>query len=63
MDRVAIVFLLSFITAIFVSILEGNKDQEKAVDLEGINFKTKTSFNIATLGVIAILIALYATWW
>lgn len=63
MDRVAIVFVLSFITAIFISILEGNKDQAKAVELDGINFQTKTSFNIAAMGVIAILVALYATWW
>ena len=31
--------------------------------LEGVSYKTTTGFNIAGVGVILILIALYATWW
>jgi solute:Na+ symporter, SSS family len=33
------------------------------VTLEGVSYKTSTGFNIAGVGVILILIALYATWW
>lgn len=63
MDRVGVVFLLCLAVAIIVSILEGNKVQEKAVNLGDVDFKTQTSFKIASIGVICILIALYTTWW
>jgi SSS family solute:Na+ symporter len=29
----------------------------------GVRYKTSTGFNAGALGVILILIALYATWW
>jgi len=33
------------------------------VSLEGVSYRTTTAFNLAGLGVILILIALYAIWW
>ena len=33
------------------------------VMMEGVSFRTTNAFNIGGLGVVLILIALYATWW
>ena len=63
MDRIALVFVACAVLAIAVTFLSGNKVQEKAIDLKGINFKTEGVYNIACLGVVLVLIAFYATWW
>lgn len=63
MDRVGLVFILCAMLAVIISLLAGGKDQEKAVDLKGIEFNTQPSFNLAAAGVVMILIALYAAWW
>ena len=39
------------------------KKEVNVVSLEGVSYKTTTGFNIAGLGVIVILVALYAIWW
>ena len=31
--------------------------------MDGVTFKTHAVFNIGALGVVLILIALYAAWW
>lgn len=62
-DRVGIVFILCTLLAVIISYAEGGKVQAKAVDVRGIEFKTETSFNVATLGIVLILIALYTAWW
>ncbi len=62
-DRVGVVFLSCLAICIAVSFLNKNDTEDSAVDLEGIDFSTTSGFNIATTGVILILIALYATWW
>jgi hypothetical protein len=33
------------------------------VTMEGVTFRTPAVFNIGAIGVILILVALYATWW
>lgn len=63
MDRVGLVFLLCVAIAVVITLASGGKEQKNAVDLNGIDFKTTTGFNIATLGVVLILIGLYAAWW
>jgi len=62
-DRVGLVFLLCLGLAILVTLVEGTGVQKNAVDLRGIDFSSGRIFNIATLGVILILTALYVTWW
>jgi SSS family solute:Na+ symporter len=62
-DRVGLVFLLCGLLAIATVMIEGGKTQEKAVDLSDISFSTTGSFNVAAIGVVLILVALYATWW
>ncbi|WP_454714166.1 sodium/sugar symporter [Caulobacter segnis] len=63
MNRVGVVFLLSLAGAVLVSLVAPQKKEVSVVTLEGVNYKTSTGFNIAGIGVILILIALYATWW
>lgn len=62
-DRVGLVFLLCLALAVLVTVAEKSGVQDKAVDLDGIDFTSSRSFNIATIGVVLILIALYTTWW
>jgi SSS family solute:Na+ symporter len=33
------------------------------ITTEGVTYRTTTGFNIAAFVVVAILVALYATWW
>ena len=63
MNRVGLVFLATLAAAIAVSLARPAKVQVSTVSLEGVSYRTSTLFNIAGLGVILILIALYATWW
>ena len=63
MNRVGLVFLLALAAAVLVSLVAPQKKEVNVVSLEGVSYKTTTGFNIAGLGVIVILIALYATWW
>lgn len=63
MDRIAVVFAICAALAILVTLLSGAKEQEKAIDLSDISFKTTTGFNISAIGVIAILIGIYSIWW
>ncbi len=61
MDRVGLVFLLAL--AVVVSLMMPPKAERNYIDMKGLSYKTSVSFNIAAVGVCAILIALYAVWW
>jgi SSS family solute:Na+ symporter len=63
MDRVGIVFLLTLAAAVAVSLVWPQPEQRCPVSLEGVRYATPPAFNLASTGVIVILIALYATWW
>jgi len=63
MNRVGWVFVLAAAAAVVVSLVAPQKKEVNVVSLEGVSYKTTTGFNIAGLGVILILIALYAVWW
>ena len=63
MDRVAVVFLLCLTLCYLISRFEKAPATDASVRIEDINFKTSSSFNIAAVGVIIILCALYITWW
>jgi SSS family solute:Na+ symporter len=63
MNRMSIVFGISLALAVVISLtLRGRADPNR-VTMEGVTFRTPPVFNIAGVGVILILIALYATWW
>lgn len=64
MNRVGYVFVICLVAAILVSLFQP-KSRAKAttVDLTDIDYSTSTSFNIASLIVIGILVALYTVFW
>ena len=63
MDRVGLVFLICTVVAIVLSLMEKPSEKALRVDLKNIDYSTSTGFNVAALVVVAILVALYATWW
>jgi SSS family solute:Na+ symporter len=62
-DRVGIVFLLCIATGVVLSALQGREAHPDAIDYKDVDTSTTSGFNVAALGVIAMLVALYATWW
>jgi SSS family solute:Na+ symporter len=63
MNRMGLVFLISLGLAVGISLVMRGRADPNRVTMEGVTFKTPNTFNVAGLGVILILIALYATWW
>tara|TARA_B100000809_G_C14884544_1_gene440433 strand:+ start:60 stop:554 length:495 start_codon:yes stop_codon:yes gene_type:complete len=63
MDRVGLVFLLCLALCYFVSIMGKPNTTDSSVSLDDVSFATTKPFNVAAIGVILILTALYATWW
>lgn len=63
MDRVGLVFLLALVLAVGVSLIRPPKAERNFIDMQGLSYRTSATFNVAALGVCAILIALYAVWW
>lgn len=63
MDRVSVVFLACIAIAVAISLIEKGEDHDKAVNLKEMNFSTSTSYNVASLAIVLILVGLYATWW
>ena len=62
-DRVGLVFIACVLLALLVTSLGGQKEQPNAIHLDDISFRTSSSFNILSLGVVLILVALYSVWW
>lgn len=63
MDRVSIVFLMCLALCVVVSLSDSKASSSASVEVNSIDFSTDKSFNFAALGVVAILTALYSTWW
>jgi SSS family solute:Na+ symporter len=61
--RMGLVFLVSGFGCYLTSLLQGYSDQEKAIDLSGISFKTETSFNYSTAIICIILTITYFLLW
>ena len=59
--RMTIVFVLSALGCWLTSFLQGYKNQEKAINLNNINFSTSRAFNINTLIVVVVLGIIYTT--
>jgi SSS family solute:Na+ symporter len=62
-NRMGVVFLVSMALAVIVSLATKPRPGVDTIDTVGVRYKTSTGFNAGALGVILILIALYATWW
>jgi solute:Na+ symporter, SSS family len=63
MDRMGIVFLISLALAASFSLLLPARAERNSISMESVRFRTPAGFNLGGLGVILILVALYATWW
>jgi len=63
MNRMMIVFFAALALAVIVSLARPARADSNRITMQGVSFSTTTSFNIAGVIVILILIALYATWW
>jgi len=63
MNRVGVVFVVSLIASVVVSLLVPAKPDAMKIKLDNITYKTTLGFNLAAVGVIAFLIAVYTIWW
>jgi SSS family solute:Na+ symporter len=63
MDRMGLVFLASLALAVLVSLVRPAPAASNLITMEGVSYRTPASFNVGAVGVILILIALYATYW
>lgn len=62
-NRMSIVFFISLGLAVIVSLVRPAPATRNLITMEGVSFRTTTSFNVAALIIVVILVALYATWW
>mgnify|MGYP003578635211 FL=1 len=63
MNRMGLVFLISLALAVLISLAQRARPSASRITMEGVTFHTPAAFNVTGVGVILILIALYATWW
>jgi SSS family solute:Na+ symporter len=63
MDRMGLVFLLALALAVIVSMTGAMVKESNHIDTHDVSYRTTGSFNIAALGVILVLAALYTIWW
>ncbi len=61
--RMGVVFLVSGFTCYMTTLIQGYSDQEKAIDLKGINFSTSRGFNYSTVVILAVLTVIYGLLW
>ena len=62
-NRMGAVFLISLALAVIVSLATPLRAGADTIDTTNVRYKTSTGFNVGALGVVLVLIALYATWW
>ncbi|TXH77107.1 MAG: sodium transporter [Lysobacteraceae bacterium] len=63
MDRVGLVFLLALALAVAVSLMTRSRGDANRIRTDDVSYGTGMSFNAGAVGVIAILVALYAAFW
>ncbi len=63
MDRVGLVFLLALALAVVVSLMTRSRGDANRIRTDDVSYGTRMSFNAGSVGVIGILIALYAAFW
>ena len=62
-NRMGAVFLVSLALAVIVSLVTPQRPGADTIDTTGVRYRTSSGFNIGALGVVLVLVALYATWW
>ncbi len=63
MNRMGYIFLICLGLAVAASLLQKPKPENVTVDVTHVDYSTTMPFKIASGAIVAILIALYATWW
>jgi SSS family solute:Na+ symporter len=63
LDRVGIVFVLCVVLGMAISRFEGAGEQPGAIEFSEVDCSTSAGFNAASVAVVVMLLALYATWW
>jgi solute:Na+ symporter, SSS family len=63
MNRIGYTFLICLALAVGISLLQKPRPRTSTIDVAQVDYSTTAGFNLAALAVIAILCALYATWW
>ena len=63
MDRVGLVFLLALALAVIVSLTMRASADPNRIRTDDVSYATSGTFNAGAVGVIAILFALYASFW
>lgn len=62
-DRMGIVFLAALAIAVVLSLVMPAAAGKDRVSTDGISYQTTSGFNVASIAVIAILVAFYTAWW
>jgi solute:Na+ symporter, SSS family len=62
-NRMGVVFLVSALLCVIVSLATPQRSGSDTIDTSNVRYKTSAGFNIGALGVLLVLVALYATWW
>ncbi|MGB8602748.1 MAG: hypothetical protein WCD42_11200, partial [Rhizomicrobium sp.] len=63
MNRMGYIFLICLGLAIGASLLQKPKPASITVDVANVDYSTDRAFKIAAGAIVAIVIALYITWW
>ncbi len=63
LDRMAIVFFAALALTVVISLLRPAPNRAEGSILTGVDFSTSRGFGIASGVIIALLVALYWTWW
>jgi len=63
MDRIGLVFLLALVLGLVVSLATPSAAGRDFIRTDDVSYATPATFNIASLAVVAVLVALYATFW
>ncbi|MDQ3206844.1 MAG: sodium/sugar symporter [Pseudomonadota bacterium] len=63
MDRVGLVFLLALGLGVGVSMLRPPSGAKDIIRVDDVGYATSRGFNVASAGVVAILVAVYALFW
>jgi len=61
--RIWIVFMACVVIGVGVSLITAKPAEHRPVELGGIRFATEPVFNLASLAIIAVLIAIYGVFW
>jgi SSS family solute:Na+ symporter len=63
MNRVGLVFVLSLLLAVVVSLLSASVPAKNRIRTDDVSFRTSNGFNFGAVAVVAILIVLYTVFW